>query len=152
LPGSNESGVLLLSKIKVPPLWVDGLTTPVRPALNATAPVVVVVVAELPLPLLLQAPISSAATAPTAVAAKILRLFIRETPPCTRSRSGFLPLVTGSADPARRAAPDPGSGGGGLKSRARTPWSGTTSGVRLWLPSSAGERAAVRTVSKIFEV
>ena len=36
--------------------------------------------------------------------------------------------------------------------RARTPWAGTTRGVRLRLPSSAGECAAVRTVSKIFEV
>jgi hypothetical protein len=55
-------------------LWVDGLTTLEMPALNATAPLVGV---ELPLPLLLlQALINSAATAPTAVAAKILRLFM----------------------------------------------------------------------------
>jgi len=52
----------------------------------------------------------------------------------------------------RTPAPDPGSGGRGLKSRARTPWAGTAGGVRLWLPSSAWECAAVRTVSKIFEV
>jgi hypothetical protein len=45
------------------------------PALNATAPVVGVVLPLL-LPLLLQALIKSAATAPTAVAAKILRLFM----------------------------------------------------------------------------
>jgi hypothetical protein len=47
------------------------------PALNATAPVVgFVLPLPLLLPLLLQALINSAATAPTAVAAKILRLFM----------------------------------------------------------------------------
>jgi hypothetical protein len=52
----------------------------------------------------------------------------------------------------RTTTPDPDSGGGGLKSRARTPLAGTKGGVRLWLPSSAWGCAAVRTVSKIFEV
>jgi len=46
------------------------------PALNATTPVVGAVLPLLLLPLLLQALISSAATAPTAVAAKNLRLFM----------------------------------------------------------------------------
>jgi hypothetical protein len=77
LPGSNESGVLLLSKVMVPPLWVDELTTPVMPALNDAAPVVDGgVLPLLLLPPLLQALINSAATAPAAVAAKILRLFM----------------------------------------------------------------------------
>jgi len=57
-------------------LWVDGLTTLVMPALNATVPGVVVFVLPLLLPLLLQALIKSAATAPTAVAAMMLRLFM----------------------------------------------------------------------------
>jgi hypothetical protein len=66
--------------MSVPPLWVDGLTTALMPALNATAPVVVLelllpLLALLPL-LLLQALINSAAVAATAVAAKILRLFM----------------------------------------------------------------------------
>jgi len=62
----------------VPPFWSDGLTTPVMPALNDDAPVVVVGVLPLLLlpPPLLQALINSAATAPTAVAANILRLFM----------------------------------------------------------------------------
>ena len=56
---------------------MDGLTTPEMPALNATAPVVgVELLLPLLLPLLLQALINSAAAAPTAVAAKILRLFM----------------------------------------------------------------------------
>jgi hypothetical protein len=55
---------------------VDGLTTPEMPALNATAPVVAELLPLLLLPELLQALTSSAATAPTVVAAMILRLFI----------------------------------------------------------------------------
>jgi hypothetical protein len=69
-----------LSKISVPPLCVDGLTTPEMPALNAVAPVVgveLLLLLPLLLPLLLQALISSAAAAPNAVAAMILRLFMR---------------------------------------------------------------------------
>jgi hypothetical protein len=77
LPGSNESGVLLLSKISVPPLCVDGLTTLEMPALNATAAVVGVALLPLLLLELLQALTSSAAAAPAAIAAKILRLFMR---------------------------------------------------------------------------
>jgi hypothetical protein len=72
-----ESGVLLLSKTSVPPLAGEGLTTPLTPALNPAAPVVLLF--ELPLlllPLLLQALIKSAATTPTAVAAMMLRLFM----------------------------------------------------------------------------
>jgi hypothetical protein len=46
------------------------------PALNATAPVVGVFELPLLLPLLLQALIKSAATAPTAVVAMMLRLFM----------------------------------------------------------------------------
>jgi hypothetical protein len=34
-PGSNESGVLLMAKLSVPPLALEGFTTLVRPALNA---------------------------------------------------------------------------------------------------------------------
>jgi hypothetical protein len=46
------------------------------PALNATAPVVGVFELPLLLPLLLQALIKSAATAPTAIVAMMLRLFM----------------------------------------------------------------------------
>jgi hypothetical protein len=53
------------------------LTTLVMPALNAAAPVVDAgVLPLLLLPLLLQALINSAATAPSAVAANMLRLFM----------------------------------------------------------------------------
>ncbi len=56
---------------------MDELTTLEMPALNATAPVVGVFELPLLLPLLLlQALINSAATAPTAVAAMMLRLFM----------------------------------------------------------------------------
>jgi len=51
------------------------LTTLVTPALNAAAPVVDVGVLLL-VPLLLQALITRAAMAPTAVTAKVLRLFM----------------------------------------------------------------------------
>jgi hypothetical protein len=54
---------------------VEGLTTPDTPALNAADPVVDVGLPLL-LPLLLQALIKSAAMAPTAVTAKVLRLFM----------------------------------------------------------------------------
>jgi hypothetical protein len=77
LPGSNESGGLLLSMTRVPPLALEGLTTLVTPALNAAAPALDV---ALPLPLLLPLPLQAlmtrAARAPTAVAANILRLFM----------------------------------------------------------------------------
>jgi len=74
-----ESGVLLWSKTSVPPLAGEGLTTPLTAALNPAAPVVgddVLVLVPVPLPLLLQALITSAAIAPTAVTAKVLRLFM----------------------------------------------------------------------------
>jgi len=59
-------------------LALEGLTTPVVPALNAAAPDVDVgLLLPLLLLLLLQALIMSAAIAPTAVAAKMLRLFMR---------------------------------------------------------------------------
>ena len=67
----------LTSKVRVPPLVVEGLTTLEMPALNATAPVVgVVLLLPLLLLLLLQALINSADIAPTAVAAIMLRLFM----------------------------------------------------------------------------
>src|SRR5579859_4396843 len=36
LPGSNESGVPCASKVRVPPLWPEGLTTAERALLNAS--------------------------------------------------------------------------------------------------------------------
>jgi hypothetical protein len=57
-------------------LVLEGLTTLEMPALNATAPVVGVVLLPLLLLLLLQALINSAEIAPTAVAAMMLRLFM----------------------------------------------------------------------------
>jgi hypothetical protein len=80
LPGSKESGALRQSKVRVPPVFVDGLTTLVIPALNATAPVLdvgLLVLLPLPLPLLLHAPSARAATAPSAASPKVLRLIIR---------------------------------------------------------------------------
>jgi hypothetical protein len=56
---------------------VEGLTTPDTPALNAADPVLgVALPLLLLLPLLLQALMTMAAIAPTAVAAKVLRLFM----------------------------------------------------------------------------
>ena len=78
LPGSNESGALLQSKVSVPPLCVDGLTTLVTPALNAAAPADEFGVALLLLlPPLLQAASARAAAAPNAASPKVLRLLIR---------------------------------------------------------------------------
>jgi hypothetical protein len=58
-------------------LVVEGLTTLVMPALNAVAPVVDGAVLEVVvLPPLLQALITSAASAATTVAAYVLRLFM----------------------------------------------------------------------------
>jgi hypothetical protein len=58
-------------------LALEGLTTLVVPALNVADPVVDVgLLLLLLVPLLLQALIKSAAMAPTAVTAKVLRLFM----------------------------------------------------------------------------
>jgi hypothetical protein len=59
-------------------LALEGLTTPVTPALNAGDPVLGVALPLLLLPLLLlQALMTRAASAPTAVVARVLRLFMR---------------------------------------------------------------------------
>jgi hypothetical protein len=60
-------------------LALEGLTTPVTPALNAADPVlgVALPLLLLLLPLLLQALMTRAASAPTAVVARVLRLFMR---------------------------------------------------------------------------
>ena len=76
LPGSVESGALLLPKVMVPPLVVDGLTTLVTAALNP-----VVDVEPVPPPLLLLPPLLHAASARTAVTPSaaspiVLRLLI----------------------------------------------------------------------------
>ncbi len=89
-----------------PPLGVEGLTTPVTPALNAADPVLdVALPLPLLLPLLLQALMTRAASAPsrrrregTASLHAVKRLLF------TGSHQGRVPLVTGSSDPARRAA------------------------------------------------
>ena len=75
LPGSVDSMALLLSNVSVPPLWLDALTTPVVPALNAALDIVVLLLLLL---LLLppQAARTSAATAPTAARAIPLFRFI----------------------------------------------------------------------------
>jgi hypothetical protein len=67
--------VLLSARVIVPPFWVEGLTTPVRPALYAPDP------AdddppELLVLLLLHALITTAAITPSAVTANVLRLFM----------------------------------------------------------------------------
>ena len=82
LPGSKESGVPLTSKVRVPPLWVEGLTTLETPALNAAAPLVGVEVLLLPLLLLLHALAARAAAAPNATAANMLRLFMPTNASC----------------------------------------------------------------------
>jgi len=58
-------------------LALEGLTTLLRPALYPDVPAVFDGVPPLLLPLLLQALISRAAIAPAAVAAYVLRLFMR---------------------------------------------------------------------------
>jgi hypothetical protein len=58
-------------------LALEGLTTPDTPALNAGDPVLGVALPLLLLPLLLQALMTRAASATTAVAARVLRLFMR---------------------------------------------------------------------------
>ena len=79
LPGSVESGVLLSPNDSVPPLWLDGLTTPVTAALKPVGPDV----PPLPPPPLLlllpppQAASASVATAPSAASPVNPRLFIR---------------------------------------------------------------------------
>ena len=78
LPGSNESGALRQSKVSVPPLCVDGLTTLVIPAPyvgpEAAPPPPPL---ELLLPPLLQAASVRAAAAPNAASPYSLRLLIR---------------------------------------------------------------------------
>ena len=73
LPASVESGALLLSKVIVPPLWVDGFTVPVTAALNATV-VVLPPPLLLLLPPLLHAAAARVMTAPTAASIPVLRL------------------------------------------------------------------------------
>ncbi len=74
LPGSVESGALLLPKLMVPPLAVDGLTTLVTAALNPVAPGLDVGLLLPLLPLLLHAASATAAAAATAATPKVLRL------------------------------------------------------------------------------
>ena len=77
LPGSNESGALRQSKVSVPPLCVDGLTTLVIPAPYAgPAAALPPPLLELLLPLLLHAASMRAAAAPNAASPKVLRLLI----------------------------------------------------------------------------
>ena len=74
LPGSVDSMALLLSNVSVPPLWLDALTTPVVPALNAALELLLLLLLLLLLPP--QAARTSAATALTAARAIPLFRFI----------------------------------------------------------------------------
>ena len=74
LPGSVDSMALLLSNVSVPPLWLDALTTPVVPALNAALEPLLLLLLLLLLPP--QAARTSAATAPAAARAIPLFRFI----------------------------------------------------------------------------
>jgi hypothetical protein len=75
-PGSVESGALLLPKLMVPPLVVDGLTTLVTAALNPVTPGLDVGLVLLLLPPLLHAASAIAAAAPNAARPKVLRLLM----------------------------------------------------------------------------
>ena len=77
LPGSIDSGVLLLPKLMVPPLAEDGLTTLVTAALKPVVPGLDVgLLLLLLLPPLLHAASARAAAAPNAARPKVLRLLM----------------------------------------------------------------------------
>jgi hypothetical protein len=84
LPGSVESGALLLPKARVPPLAEDGLTTLVIAALKPGDDDEVLPPLLLE-PLLLQAASARAADRPSAASPNVLRLRISETPPYSSS-------------------------------------------------------------------